>query len=174
MNCFEARQGFVPFWQRTMPWEQRAAFAAHLQVCQRCDRSFRVFALTAPVLHSKSEPMVVAARPRTGKRASVRTMSLQAVKKSTGVRSSGSPRSLWTLGAAGAMAAALFAAYISAARPSSAYALEQTITGDDSGVELTSFSTGGELFGVETSTQEPSARSLTSEAPQSIPDDFAG
>jgi len=39
---------------------------------------------------------------------------------------------------------------------------------------LTSFSTGGELFGVGSGTQESSAHSLTPEAPQYIPDDFAG
>jgi hypothetical protein len=29
---------------------------AHLKSCAKCDHAFRVFALTAPVLHSESEP----------------------------------------------------------------------------------------------------------------------
>lgn len=52
MNCFEARQDFVGFWRRTLDEERRRALLAHLKGCLKCDRAFRAFALTAPMLHS--------------------------------------------------------------------------------------------------------------------------
>ncbi len=73
----------------------------------------------------------------------------------------------------GAMAAAVFAAYIETAGPSSAYALEQTIAGEDSGIELTSFTAGGELLGAD-STGQDSNRTLRQEQPVSHLDDLAG
>jgi hypothetical protein len=56
MNCFEARKEFASFWRRTLPTAERAAFIAHLRGCARCDRAFRVFALSAPVIHGAAEP----------------------------------------------------------------------------------------------------------------------
>lgn len=56
MNCFEARHDFGAFWRRELPGERRAALRAHLARCARCDHAFRAFALTAPVLHSDSQP----------------------------------------------------------------------------------------------------------------------
>jgi hypothetical protein len=56
MNCFETRKEFISFWRRTMPAHERVQFSAHLRECARCDRSFRVFALTAPALHSETAP----------------------------------------------------------------------------------------------------------------------
>jgi len=56
MNCFEVRNDFVAFWQRTLKDDLRAQLLAHLRRCASCDRSFRCFALTAPVLYSVSEP----------------------------------------------------------------------------------------------------------------------
>src|SRR5690349_8984757 len=56
MNCFEARNDFVAFWQKTLVGERRAQLLLHLRGCTACDRSFRSFALTAPVLYSASEP----------------------------------------------------------------------------------------------------------------------
>lgn len=52
MNCFEARQDFVGFWRGTLDGERRRALLAHLKGCSKCDRAFRAFALTAPLLHS--------------------------------------------------------------------------------------------------------------------------
>jgi len=43
--------------------ERRRRFLDHLKNCAGCDRAFRVFALTAPVLHSESRP---AATPFNG------------------------------------------------------------------------------------------------------------
>ena len=65
MNCFEARREFAAFWRRTMPLAERARLLEHLTECAQCDRSFRVFALSAPVVHSQCQPdaIVTAARP---------------------------------------------------------------------------------------------------------------
>jgi hypothetical protein len=54
MNCFEARQDFVRFWQSALDGERRRDLLAHLKGCSKCDRAFRAFALTAPMLHSGS------------------------------------------------------------------------------------------------------------------------
>ena len=56
MNCFEARQDFRSFWRRELPAERRAAFNSHLSGCLKCDWAFRQFALSAPALHSETEP----------------------------------------------------------------------------------------------------------------------
>lgn len=56
MNCFEARQDFAAFWRRELTAAKRATLRAHLAQCSRCERAFRAFALTAPVLHSETEP----------------------------------------------------------------------------------------------------------------------
>lgn len=51
MNCFEARPQFVSLWRATLDAERRASLLAHLSECAKCDRAFRTFALTAPMLH---------------------------------------------------------------------------------------------------------------------------
>ena len=56
MNCFESRQEFPALWRKRATVERRAEILAHLNSCAKCDHAFRVFALTAPVLHSESEP----------------------------------------------------------------------------------------------------------------------
>lgn len=56
MNCFDARNLFITFWQKALADERRTQLLAHLRGCAACDRSFRVFALTAPVLYSATEP----------------------------------------------------------------------------------------------------------------------
>ena len=55
MNCFEARQEFPALWRKTATAERRAELLAHLKGCEKCDHAFRVFALTAPVLHGEME-----------------------------------------------------------------------------------------------------------------------
>jgi hypothetical protein len=52
MNCFEARQDFVSFWRGALAGERRSDLLAHLKGCAKCDRAFRTFTLTAPMLHS--------------------------------------------------------------------------------------------------------------------------
>ena len=55
MNCFEARQEFPAMWRKTLTAERRGELLAHLKGCEKCDHAFRVFALTAPVLHGEME-----------------------------------------------------------------------------------------------------------------------
>jgi len=55
MNCFEARQEFSALWGKSATAERRAELLAHLKGCGKCDHAFRVFALTAPVLHGEVE-----------------------------------------------------------------------------------------------------------------------
>jgi anti-sigma factor RsiW len=55
MNCFEARQEFPAMWRKTLTAERRGELLAHLKGCEKCDHAFRVFALTAPVLHGEIE-----------------------------------------------------------------------------------------------------------------------
>jgi anti-sigma factor RsiW len=56
MNCFEARHDFAAFWRRELAGERRAALSEHLARCAKCERAFRAFAMTAPVLHSAAAP----------------------------------------------------------------------------------------------------------------------
>jgi hypothetical protein len=56
MNCFDASKDFCAFWRRTIPLSDRARLVEHLAACAQCDRSFRAFALTAPVMHSERLP----------------------------------------------------------------------------------------------------------------------
>jgi len=64
MNCFEARQEFSALWRKTATAERRAELLAHLKGCEKCDHAFRVFALTAPVLHGEMEqPEARVSRP---------------------------------------------------------------------------------------------------------------
>ena len=65
MNCFEARQDFVGFWQGTLGDERRGNLLAHLKGCPKCDRAFRAFALTAPILHAGSGATAESARGAT-------------------------------------------------------------------------------------------------------------
>ncbi|HUY27823.1 MAG TPA: zf-HC2 domain-containing protein [Candidatus Binataceae bacterium] len=64
MNCFEARHDFPAFWRRELSADRRAALNAHLDRCAKCGQAFRVFALTAPVLHCESAAVSGAAAPR--------------------------------------------------------------------------------------------------------------
>ena len=64
MNCFESRQEFPALWRKTLSGERRAELLAHLKGCDKCDHAFRVFALTAPVLHGDVERHAIpASRP---------------------------------------------------------------------------------------------------------------
>jgi hypothetical protein len=55
MNCFDARQEFSALWRKTLASVRRTELLAHLKGCEKCDHAFRVFALTAPVLHGEME-----------------------------------------------------------------------------------------------------------------------
>ena len=66
MNCFEARQGFAGFWQGALGDERRRSLLAHLKGCLKCDRAFRAFALTAPMLHGGSVAAAAGAASGSG------------------------------------------------------------------------------------------------------------
>jgi hypothetical protein len=68
MNCFEARQEFSALWRKTATPERRAELIAHLKGCEKCDHAFRVFALTAPVLHGKMDLPQAAPASRPARR----------------------------------------------------------------------------------------------------------
>ena len=53
MNCFEVRQEFVGFWRDELGEGRRRDLTAHLAQCARCNKAFRAFALTAPILHAR-------------------------------------------------------------------------------------------------------------------------
>ena len=55
MNCFETRKEFVSFWRGALDGERRQILLSHLKGCPKCDRAFRAFALTAPMLHARGE-----------------------------------------------------------------------------------------------------------------------
>jgi hypothetical protein len=63
MNCLETRRAFAAYWRRALAAEERAAVTSHLAECGRCDHSFRVFALTAPVLHGAPGTQRAMGRP---------------------------------------------------------------------------------------------------------------
>lgn len=69
MNCFETRQDFVGFWCGALDGERRLELLAHLKGCSKCDRAFRAFALTAPMLHAKGAAVAaetgISATPHT-------------------------------------------------------------------------------------------------------------
>jgi hypothetical protein len=60
MNCFEARQDFASFWRHALGGERRRELLGHLKECAKCDRAFRAFALTAPLLHASGGPRATA------------------------------------------------------------------------------------------------------------------
>jgi hypothetical protein len=57
MECFKVRREFADFWRGTLDAAPRRKLIEHLKVCAGCDRAFRVFALSAPALHSDFQPV---------------------------------------------------------------------------------------------------------------------
>jgi anti-sigma factor RsiW len=153
MNCFDTRKEFRAFWRRTLEPERRTAFIAHLRGCAKCDRSFRVFALSAPTLHSefepeaRSEPLETLARARPS-----------LTQRETFSRRGGNQ---WA-----AMAAAVIMLAVSglaawtAAGPSHQDVME-AIAGDNPSIEQVSYTPDASLFGQDVigsdSLQEPLA-----------------
>ncbi len=128
MNCFEARQEIEGFWRRTMPLERRAEFTAHLKACTRCDHAFRLFALTAPVLHSAAEP-------------ESRRDAAPALRSANSARRAGAiirlePRRQWfaMCAAVTVFVAATLAAYLSVTAP--VESLSDSLTNPDPTVDL--------------------------------------
>jgi hypothetical protein len=166
MNCFEARKEFASFWRRMLTPEERTAFLAHVGRCARCDRAFRVFALTAPVLHgdsASSEPIGVA-------QASVATHEsspfaprepVPAFRRGAPAVTPVVPRASRTVWAAAALAAAaVFAVYVAAATPGQTF--EDAITGEDPVGDLSTATPESAVFDAvldqDTLTQDPSTQ----------------
>jgi anti-sigma factor RsiW len=165
MNCFEARKEFPSFWRRMLTPEERTAFLAHLGRCARCDRAFRVFALTAPVLHGDSAsraPMGVGQASVATHESSPYARREPAITSRRGATVTGSavvPRASRTVWAAAALAAAaLFAIYVAAATPGQT--LEDAITSEDPVGDLSTATPESAVFGdalldQDTLTQDP-------------------
>ncbi|MBV8056011.1 MAG: hypothetical protein JO071_12310 [Deltaproteobacteria bacterium] len=141
-----------------MGGERQAQLLTHLRGCAICDRSFRVFALTAPVLHSATEPdwSSWAARP-IGLDANGFGLS------STPSSAEHQPyaRTLNRLLPAFVMAAAATIALYFAAPPHMTF--EDAIAADNSNVEVASYSSADSLFGQELMTQDTPAPDLSDE-----------
>ena len=118
MNCFETRQEFPALWRKTVTAERRAALLEHLKGCSKCDHAFRLFALTAPVLHSATEP---------GGRVAVRAGGMGARRGAMVSRGSTRPRQMLAM-CAGVMVIfmASMAAYLSMTVPVASYTDEIT------------------------------------------------
>lgn len=151
MNCFEARQEFVSFWRGAIGSERRGVLLAHLKGCSKCDRAFRAFALTAPMLHPRDEAVAASdgAASRGVAQSIPQAMSfdrgLSATRRADGPRAAEilrrasvyrleprrGPRQ-WRELAAGvsAVAAAMLLAYFSVAGPPQSF--DEVLTGSDS------------------------------------------
>jgi hypothetical protein len=55
VNCFQARKEFPNFWRERLDELIANELADHLECCGLCEQAYRLFALTAPVLHSDAE-----------------------------------------------------------------------------------------------------------------------
>jgi hypothetical protein len=154
MNCFDTRKEFIAFWRRTLAPEQRAAFSAHLRGCAKCDRSFRVFALSAPVLHSDGEPDVRS----TPQAAWVPSLPLS-VRRPRPARRSGGYQWMSVAAAVILLVVSGMAAW-KAAYPDRPDVME-AIAGDNPSIEQVSYTPDTSLFGQEIgsdpSLQEPLA-----------------
>lgn len=149
MNCFEARKEFPSFWRRMLAPEERTAFLAHVGRCARCDRAFRVFALTAPVLHGDSEsiePMRVAQALGATHEPSPYGWREPAITSRRGATVAAAvPRASRMVWAAALAAATLFAVYVAAAIPGQTF--EDAITGEDSVGDLSTATSESAVFG---------------------------
>jgi len=111
LNCFEARQGFAAFWRRELTPERRSELVSHLAECARCDRAFRDFAVSAPALHSASEPPRGVAAERSG------VLDSNLRRPAGVIRGYFQPQRFAMSAAAIVLVAASLAAYLSAAAP---------------------------------------------------------
>lgn len=112
MNCFEARKDFRAFWRKALSADRSQELLSHLKLCAPCDQAFRLFALTAPVLHSEADTVEAmsknnAAIPDT-RTAGIEAVDARARRPAT-----------WPALCAGIsiIVAAGFAAYLAAAAP---------------------------------------------------------
>ncbi|MBV8358246.1 MAG: hypothetical protein JO189_09970, partial [Deltaproteobacteria bacterium] len=149
MNCFEARSDFVAFWQKTLAHERQGQLLMHLRGCATCDRSFRTFALTAPVLYSATEPDP---NPQAARQIglNVNGSNLSSSASNTELRSNA-----WTLNRflpAFVMAAAAAIALYFAVPPHMTF--EDAIATDNSNTEVASYPLTDSFFGQELMIQD--------------------
>jgi hypothetical protein len=142
MNCFEAKNDFIALWQKKLGHQRRSQLLAHLRGCATCDRSFRIFALTAPVLYSAAEPDWAAG----AKQPSVRNIGeLNLAGTPAKVRIWPSVRRLNRILAAFVMAAAAAIALYFTAPPRTTF--EDAIAADNSNAEVASYRATDNFFG---------------------------
>ncbi len=166
MNCLEARKAFVSFWHMTLDLSQRADFVNHLAGCMACNHSFRVFALTAPVLHSEYAP-----RPRQ-------------LLEQTGIKGNRPAQLLsryganrwWATGLAATMgAAAALALYISQPpRVTLEDAFQDGMVESNPDVQLATFDPSDSLFGPDDSGSGMAGGFNQTQSSQGSQDDFGG
>jgi hypothetical protein len=158
MNCFEARNDFVAFWQKTLADHHRAQLLAHLRGCATCDRSFRTFALTAPVLYSATEPDWSSGPPRPIDLDAGRfdLSTAPAIGEDQPI-----VRTLDRVLPAFVMAAAAAIALYFAAPPRMTF--EDAIAADNSNAEIASYPSTDSVFGQELVAQDTTAPDLPDE-----------
>jgi hypothetical protein len=110
VNCFQTRKEFPNFWRQSLEPALAGKLASHLEHCGLCDQAFRLFALTAPVLHSTAEVADAmlgnADRSRPARRQRNRAAAVEAAE---------SRATVWT--ALSMLIAASVIAYVAAAPP---------------------------------------------------------
>jgi hypothetical protein len=158
MNCFEVRNDFVAFWQKTLAGDRQAQLLLHLRGCTACDRSFRTFALSAPVLYSAVEPELYSrpARPAVVDAAAFDLRTMQSVVE----RRSADPILNRVLPVFVMAAAAALVLYF-AAPPQMTF--EDAIATDNSSAEVTSYPSTDSLFGQELMAQSTTASDTVDE-----------
>ena len=119
MNCFEARRDFAPMWRRALDEERRQSLIAHLRRCAKCDRAFRMFALSAPMLNTHGKHRAQASAS-IGSRRPAHPAVRNKIIRPAAIGPSVEARSrLVRLGAGvSAVAVAAMVAYLAASRPS--------------------------------------------------------
>ncbi len=166
MNCLEARKAFVSFWQMMLDLPQRADFLDHLAGCSACDHSFRVFALTAPVLHSEYAPRPRQLLEQTGSKGNrpAQFLSRYGVNR------------WWAVGLAATMgAAAALALYISQPpRVTLEDAFQDEMVESNPDVQLATFNSSDNLFGLDDSDSGMAAGFNQTQPSQGSQDDFGG
>jgi hypothetical protein len=111
VNCFQTRKEFPNFWRQRLTPPITGELVAHLEHCEPCDQAFRLFALTAPVLHSDAESVETLLRnedhPQPAQRGRSRAAAADRAE---------SPPTVWL--ALSMLVAASVLAYVAAAPPS--------------------------------------------------------
>jgi hypothetical protein len=152
MNCFEARMDFAVFWRRAMPLAERARLVEHLAACTQCDRSFRVFALSAPVVYSEAEPGGTATTVRSALNL-VRPRRFATARPSTFARPR--PESSWRTAAVAAVLLMIggFAAWSSTRAPAENFA--ESVVADSPDVEAARTSFDPAATAIDADAQAP-------------------